>query len=53
VFKWNETQVKVREVLALTPVQPLFGNTSGKKAGTHWIVFMKPAGSLLARVERE
>lgn len=42
VFKWNETQIKVREVLALTPVQPLFGNTSGKKAGTHWYVFMKP-----------
>ena len=42
VFKWNETQVKVREVLALTPHAPLFGNTSGKKAGTHWLVFMKP-----------
>lgn len=41
VFKWNETQVKLREVLALTPHQPLFGNTSGKKAGTHWLVFMK------------
>ena len=41
VFKWNETQVKVREVLACTPHAPLFGNTSGKKAGTHWIVFMK------------
>lgn len=41
VFKWNETQVKLREVLALTPAQPLFGNTSGKKAGTHWLVFMK------------
>ena len=44
VFKWNETQVKIREVLALTPYQPLFGNTSGKKAGTHWMVFMKPLG---------
>jgi len=42
VFKWNETQVKIREVLALTDVTPLFGNTSGKKAGTHWMVFMKP-----------
>jgi SAM-dependent methyltransferase len=41
IFKWNETQVKLREVLALTPHQPMFGNTSGKKAGTHWIVFMK------------
>lgn len=42
VFKWNETQVKLSEVLALTPHAPLFGNTSGKKAGTHWLVFMKP-----------
>ena len=42
VFKWNETQVKVGEVLALSPHPPLFGNTSGKKAGTHWLVFMKP-----------
>lgn len=41
VFKWNETQVKLTEVLALTPHQPLFGNTSGRKAGTHWLVFMK------------
>lgn len=42
VFKWNETQVKLSEVLSLTPHQPLFGNTSGKRAGTHWLVFMKP-----------
>ena len=42
VFKWNETQVKIRDVLELTDVQPLFGNTSGKKAGTHWYVFMVP-----------
>jgi hypothetical protein len=43
VFKWNETQIKVREVLELSEIKPLFGNTSGKKAGTHWYVFMKPA----------
>jgi len=42
VFKWNETQVKMREVLALTPVQPLFGHTSGRKGLTHWLVFMVP-----------
>lgn len=42
VFKWNETQVKVSEVLALTPVQPLFGHLSGRKGLTHWLVFMKP-----------
>ncbi len=46
VFKWNETQVKVSEVLALTPVQPLFGHISGRKGLTHWLVFMAPAVSL-------
>lgn len=46
VFKWNETQVKLSEVLALTPQRPLFGNTSGKKSGTHWLVFMKAEASL-------
>lgn len=40
VFKWNETQVKLSDVLALTPWPPLFGNRGGKKA-THWLVFMK------------
>lgn len=43
VFKWNETQVKLREVLALTPYQPLFGQVSGRAGMTHWLVFMKPA----------
>ncbi len=42
VFKWNETQVKVSEVLALTPVQPMFGQLSGRGQMTHWLVFMKP-----------
>ena len=41
VFKWNETQVPLREVLALTPRPPLFGNTSGRKNGTHWLCFFK------------
>lgn len=41
VFKWNETQVKVREVLALTPERPLFGQVSGRGHMTHWLVFMK------------
>ena len=42
VFKWNETQVKVTEVLALTPVAPLFGHPTGRKGLTHWLVFMRP-----------
>jgi len=43
IFKWNETQIKVSEILALTPEQPLFGHPSGKRAATHWICFMKAA----------
>jgi SAM-dependent methyltransferase len=41
VFKWNETQIPVSEVLALTPHQPLFGHRSGKTAKTHWLTFIK------------
>ncbi len=43
VFKWNETQVKVAEVLPLAPAKPLFGQVSGHKGFTHWLVFIKPA----------
>ena len=42
VFKWNEIQIKTRDVLALCDVPPLFGHPSGRKGGTHWYVFMKP-----------
>lgn len=42
VFKWNETQVPLRDVLPLTPIRPLFGHTSGRRGLTHWLVFMKP-----------
>lgn len=41
VFKWNETQVKLRDVLALTDQRPLFGQVSGRAGMTHWLVFMK------------
>lgn len=42
VFKWNETQVKHREVLGLSPHDPLFGHTSGRHSKTMWATFMKP-----------
>ena len=41
VFKWAETQVKIREVLALAPSRPLFGHLFGRKGLTHWLVFIK------------
>ena len=43
IFKWNETQIKTSEILALTPERPLFGHPSGKRVGTHWVTFMKSA----------
>ena len=41
IFKWNEHEIPVAQILALTPEQPLFGNRCGKTAKSHWIVFMK------------
>ena len=38
VFKWNEDQIKIKEILNLTSVKPLFGNRRDK---THFVVFMK------------
>jgi SAM-dependent methyltransferase len=42
VFKWAETNILLREVLALTDNKPLFGNRMPRTSGTHWIVFLKP-----------
>lgn len=42
IFKWNESSILLREILALTPVAPLFGHRSGKASKTHWVAFMKP-----------
>lgn len=41
IFKWNDTDVKVSEVLKLTNEKPVFGHKSGKRSNTHWICFMK------------
>jgi Predicted SAM-dependent methyltransferases len=38
IFKWNEDQIKLKEILALIDYQPLIGN---KRSKTHWLVFMK------------
>lgn len=41
IFKWNEDQIKVKEILSLTDVKPLFGHTTGRHGKTHWITFIK------------
>ena len=43
IFKWNEHEVPVSQILALTTEKPLLGQRCGKAAKTHWIVFMKNA----------
>ncbi len=43
IFKWNETQIPVSQILPLIDVQPLFGHKSGKQQKTHWLTFMKPS----------
>lgn len=43
IFKWNEHNVKVSEILPLCPVKPLFGHASGRQSKTHWITFLKGA----------
>jgi len=40
-FKWNETQIKVGEVLKLAPQPPMYGQLSGRSGMTHWLVFVK------------
>lgn len=41
VFKWNEHEIPVSQILALTTAQPLFGTRCGKAAKSHWLVFTK------------
>ena len=41
IFKWNENQIKVSEIIKAIGQQPLFGHKSGKAANTHWLSFMK------------
>ena len=41
VFKWCEDEVPVREVVELAGIAPLYGNKYPKRAGTHWIVWVK------------
>lgn len=41
IFKWNEQDVPIKNILALTEHKPLYGHISGKRSKTHWISFIK------------
>ncbi len=45
IFKWNETQIPVSQILSLTDVKPIIGQRTGKSDKTHWIIFIKGSES--------
>jgi ubiquinone/menaquinone biosynthesis C-methylase UbiE len=38
IFKWNEEQIKLKEILEIIDYKPLLGN---KRSKTHWLIFYK------------
>ena len=41
IFKWNETDISVSEILNCFGIDPLYGHKSGRLSKTHWIAFLK------------
>ncbi len=42
IFKWNEVQIPLSQILKLTDKSPLFGHRTGRQAKTHWVCFINP-----------
>lgn len=41
IFKWNEAQISIKDVLNCTPKKPLFGHRTMINNKTIWIAFIK------------
>lgn len=41
IFKWNETDYPVSEIIKCAPFRPILGHKSGKQSKTHWLLFVK------------
>lgn len=41
IFKWNENQIKINDIIKIIEHKPLFGHPSGKHGQTVWMTFMK------------
>ena len=41
IFKWNEVEVPLSEIIKCFGKAPLISHPSGKRSNTHWVVFMK------------
>jgi ubiquinone/menaquinone biosynthesis C-methylase UbiE len=43
IFKWNETQIPISQIIELTEQKPVIWQRTGKNDKTHWIIFVKEA----------
>ncbi len=41
IFKWNESQIPTRDILAVIGIPPLYGHKSGRLSKTQWLAFVK------------
>ena len=41
IFKWNESNIKASTLIKSFPVEPLFGDFTGKTGKTIWMTFLK------------
>ena len=41
IFKWNEVNVSIKDVIIIFGKEPLFGHTTAKSGSTKWMCFMK------------
>lgn len=41
IFKWSEGNIKTRDLIKNFPIEPLFGDFTGKTGKTIWMTFLK------------
>jgi len=41
IFKWNETDITVTQIIKCIGHEPIYGHKSGKLSKTHWLAFVK------------
>jgi len=53
IFKWNETQIPLSQVVSLTDEKPAVWQKTGKNDKTHWLIFVKSgAGTISSEPDR-
>jgi len=51
IFKWNEANIKAKDLLRSFPVEPLFGDFTGKTGSTIWVTYLKTPNAKLSGAE--